>query len=105
MTLTEDFHLIRKDAALPPEADFSLVLHSSAMEPLLHCGQTIYVSCGADLCEGDVGLFLVEGQVLCRRWYEDYNGALVLLGGDTNDCIYLNREQRRHCLCLGKVLI
>ena len=55
-----------------------------------------------------MGLFLYEGKVYCRRWCEDYNGALILLGGDKSrleDCIYLNREQRRRCLCLGKVLI
>ena len=52
-----------------------------------------------------MGLFLIEGQVYCRRWCEDYNGALVLLGGDEKNCLYLDREQRRRCLCLGKVLI
>lgn len=104
MALTEDFQLIRRDRALPPEADFALVLADSAMEPLLHQGQTVYVSCRAALQEGDIGLFLIEGQVFCRRWYEDYNGALVLLGRDEKVCIYLNREQRRRCLCLGKVI-
>ena len=105
MGLTEDFRLIKRDRDIPAEADFSVVLHDGAMEPLLHPGQTVYVSCRAALQERDVGLFLVNGQVCCRRWSEDYNGALVLLGGDEKDCIYLDREQRRRCLCLGKVLI
>lgn len=103
--MTEDFRPIKRDERIPPEADFALVLGDSAMEPLLHRGQTVYVSCRMPLREGDVGLFLTEGQVYCRRWYEDYNGALVLLGGDERDCLYLDREQRRRCLCLGKVLI
>ena len=105
MVLTEDFRLIRRDESIPAEADFSLVLEDDAMEPLLHPGQTVYVSCRAALRERDVGLFLFDGQVHCRRWCEDYNGALVLLGGEEKDCIYLDREQRRRCLCLGKVLI
>ena len=105
MGLTEDFRLIKRDRDIPAEADFSVVLRDSAMEPLLHPGQTVYVSCRAPLQERDVGLFLVNGQVCCRRWCEDYNGALVLLGGAEKDCIYLDREQRRRCLCLGKVLI
>ena len=105
MDLAEDFRLIRKNESTPAEADFSLILSDSAMEPLLHRGQTVYVSCRAALREQDVGLFLVDGQVYCRRWCEDYSGALVLLGGDEKDCVYLNREQRRRCLCLGKVLI
>lgn len=105
MDLTEDFRLIRRTEGIPAEADFSLVLGDGAMEPLLHQGQTVYVSCRAALREQDVGLFLIDGQVYCRRWCEDYNGALVLLDGEEKGCIYLDREQRRHCLCLGKVLI
>ncbi|MGN0981478.1 MAG: hypothetical protein ACI4O0_01160 [Candidatus Limivicinus sp.] len=105
MALTEDFKLLRRGEGIPAEADFSLVLRDSAMEPLLHPGQTVYVSCRAALRERDVGLFLIDGQVYCRRWCEDYNGALVLLGGAEKDCLYLDREQRRRCLCLGKVLL
>ena len=105
MDLTEDFRLVKRDKGIPAEADFSVVLRDSAMEPLLHPGQTVYVSCRAPLQERDVGLFLVNGQVYCRRWCEDYNGALLLLGGDERDCIYLDRKQRRRCLCLGKVII
>ena len=55
--------------------------------------------------ERDVGLFLFDGRVYCRRWCEDYNGALVLMDGEDLDCLYLDREQRKRCLCLGKVLV
>lgn len=103
--LREDFRLIRKTEGIPQSADFSLVLGDGAMEPLLHRGQTVYVSCHAALAERDVGLFLLDGQVYCRRWCEDYTGALVLLDGAGKNCVYLDREQRRRCLCLGKVLL
>ena len=105
MDLTEDFRLIKRGKDIPAEADFSVVLCDGAMEPLLHPGQTVYVSCRAALQERDIGLFLVNGQVYCRRWFEDYNGALVLLGGDERNCIYLDRKQRSRCLCLGKVIL
>lgn len=105
MDLAEDFRLIRKSESIPAEADYSLILSDSAMEPLLHQGQTVYVSCRAVMQERDVGLFLVDGQVYCRRWCEDYNGALILLDGEDQDCLYLDREQRKRCLCLGKVLV
>ena len=103
--MAEDFRLIRKNESTPAEADFSLILSDSAMEPLLHQGQTVYVSCRAVMRERDVGLFLFDGQVYCRRWCEDYNGALVLMDGEDLDCLYLDREQRKRCLCLGKVLV
>ena len=103
--MAEDFRLIRKNESTPAEADFSLILSDSAMEPLLHQGQTVYVSCRAVMRERDVGLFLFDGQVYCRRWCEDYNGALVLMDGEDLDCLYLDREQRKRCLCLGKVIL
>lgn len=105
--MTEEISLQPRGSE-PPEADFSVVITDGAMEPLILRGSRVYVSSRAPLREMDTGLFLYEGQVRCRRWREDYNGALILLGGDESrreDCIYLTREQRRRCLCLGKVLI
>ncbi len=107
MAMTEDISLLPRGEE-PPEADFSLVITDSAMEPLIPRGSRVYVSSRSPLREMETGLFLCEGRVLCRRWCEDYNGALILLGGDESrreDSIYLDREQRRRCLCLGKVLI
>ena len=104
----EELVLKPRGEDVPPEADFSIVITDSAMEPLIPRGSRVYVSSRAALKELDTGLFLYEGRVRCRRWCEGYNGALVLLGADENrreDCIYLNREQRRRCLCLGKVLL
>ena len=47
--MTEDFRLIKRDKDIPAEADFSIVLRDGAMEPLLHPGQTLYISCRAAL--------------------------------------------------------
>ncbi len=104
----EELVLKPRGEDVPPEADFSIVITDSAMEPLIPRGSRVYVSSRAALKELDTGLFLYEGRVRCRRWCEDYNGALILLGGDESrreDSIYLDREQRRRCLCLGKVLL
>jgi len=106
--MTEDFQLIRRDKTIPTEADFAIILDSPCMEPLIPMGQRVYVNCRAELRELDVGLFYYEGRVYCRQWCEDYNGALLLLCPDSRhekDCLYLDREARKRCLCLGKVLI
>lgn len=106
--MTEDFILIRRGDDVPPEADFSIVVTESAMEPIISRGTSVYVSSRAQLREMDAGLFFYEGRVYCRRWCEDYNGALILMGGDEScreDCIYIDREHRKRCLCLGKVLL
>ncbi len=106
--MTEDVCLIRRENGMPSGADFSVVITEEAMEPLIPRGSRVYVSGSTPLKELDTGLFLYDGKVFCRRWCEDYNGALILLGGDEGrrkDCIYLSREQRKRCLCLGKVLL
>ncbi len=105
--MTEEISLQPRGSE-PPEADFSVVITDGAMEPLIPRGSRVYVSSRAALNELDTGLFLYDGRIYCRRWCEDYNGAMILLGGDESrreDCLYLDREMRRRCLCLGKVLI
>lgn len=101
--MTGDFTLINRCKAIPKGADFSIVISDSSLEPEIHNGQTVYVSCRAELTERDIGVFYYDNRVYCRRWCEDYNGALILLS--ENEPLYLNRQQRRRCLCLGKIIL
>lgn len=103
--MTEDFKLRERDESTPPLADFSIIINDKAMEPLIRRGQMVYVSCRAELAERDTGLFFYDGQVYCRRWCEDYTGALLLMSGDGSQCIYLDKTRRKSCLCLGKVIL
>lgn len=106
--MTEDFVFIPRSEEIPSQSDFSLFITDSAMEPLIRQGSRVCVSSREPLNELDIGIFYYRGKVLCRRWCEDYNGALILLGGDEttpDNSVYLNREERKKCLCLGKVII
>ena len=67
----EELVLKPRGEDVPPEADFSIVITDSAMEPLIPRGSRVYVSSRAALKELDTGLFLYEGRVRCRRWCED----------------------------------
>jgi len=105
--VTEDFTLISRDSSVPDDADYAIKLDNDFMQPDIQAGQTVYVSCKAPLSENDIGLFIYEGNIYCRRWKEGYNGALLLLCSNSehsSESLYLTAEQRRRCLCLGKVL-
>lgn len=103
----DSFILVDKEPQLPDEADFCLILENDCMEPLFKAGERVYVCRREQPEELEPGLFLYKGQVLCRRWCEDYGGKLHLLCDnpkreDMNLC--LDAKERGDCLCLGRVI-
>ena len=79
------------------------------MEPWIRDGERVYVRRDAtDLREFEVGIFYVDGDVLCKQWCRDYAGTLHLLSAnpareDANRRIPKNAGQT--VLCFGKVLL
>lgn len=95
-------------ADAPEGADFSLVITEDCMSPYIKPGQTVYVSASGPLSEFEPGLFYYRGRVLCRQWCEDITGTLHLLAADPGRPeanLSLDAEERKACLCLGKVIL
>ena len=95
-------------SAAPEAASFSLCITEDCMGPYILPGQKVYVSSSQKLSEFEVGIFYLNGKVLCRQWCEDITGALHLLAADPKRAdanITLPRQERGKCLCLGRVLL
>jgi len=104
----EDFEWIPRPADAPPKADFCLTIAGDSMEPYIRDGQLVYVRRDAELREFDVGVFFVDGDVLCKQWCLDYAGTLHLLSANplrqsANRCF--PRDSGQHVVCFGKVLL
>ena len=105
----QDYELVERDADTPAESDFCIEIDGDSMEPYIHDGQRVYVKRDTtDLAEFDVGIFYVDGDVLCKQWCRDYVGALHLLSAnprreDANRMI--SRSSGQTVLCYGKVLL
>lgn len=99
--------LIDRDSSVPAGADFALVLDDDCLSPAAKKGQKVFISCSQQLSEGEAGVFLYQDRVFCRRWQEDYSGALILLPGRSASAepVYIPKAERQSCLCLGKILL
>lgn len=103
-----DFELIPLSPEMPEGTDFCLIMDSELMEPLINKGETVCVCRSLAPEEMEVGIFFYKGKVYCRQYCEDYAGNLHLLCANPRrerENLCLSREEKAHCLCLGKVLL
>ena len=101
----EDYVWIPRTEDCPRDAAFCLSMPDDSMEPYLPMGSLLYVSRDLPLRDYDVGLFLVDGQLLVRQWCPDYSGEQRLFASNP-----LLRAQILRCpegdlrfCCLGRV--
>lgn len=81
----EDFDYIEVDGdQVPRHADFAVKIDGDSMEPYIMDGSTVYVN-RDPLADGDVGIFCLDGDMLCKQYHKDAQGVVRLLS--------LNRER------------
>ena len=68
---------------MPPGAEFAVRIRDDSLEPVLHSGSVAYLN-HDPLHAGDVGIFCVGGDMLCKQYYRDPLGVSYLfsLGRD-----------------------
>lgn len=82
----EDFDYIEVDSSTASwKADFAVKIDGDSMEPYLQDGSTVFVN-REPLENGDVGIFYLDGEMLCKQYYKDEEGNVRLLS--------LNRARR-----------
>ena len=81
----EDFDYIEISKEAPQNADFAVKIDGDSMEPYIMDGAIVYVN-REPLENGDVGIFYVDGDMLCKQYYKDEKGNVRLLS--------LNRSRR-----------
>lgn len=82
----EDFDYIEVDSSdVPWNADFAVKIDGDSMEPYIRDGSTVFVN-REPLENGDVGIFCIDGDMICKQYYKDAHGNVRLLS--------LNRERR-----------
>ena len=104
----EDYELIERDKNTPSNADFCINIDGDSMEPYIHDRELVYVQRDTSLADFDVGIFFVDGDVLCKQYCIDNMGNLYLLSAnpqreDANRII--SRESSSTVVCFGKVLL
>lgn len=104
----EDYETIPLDPKAPRGADFCITIRGDSMMPFIGDGDLVYVKRGADMTDFDVGVFYVDGDVLCKQYCVDAYRNLHLLSAnpareDANRTIKADSMSR--VMCFGKVLL
>ncbi len=74
----EDFDYIEVGGDVPRHADFAVKIDGDSMEPYIMDGSTVYVN-RDPLADGDVGIFCLDGDMLCKQYHKDALGVVRLL--------------------------
>ena len=103
----EDYELLPVTDDVPVGAELAVRIQGDSMEPYIADGSVVYVN-HDPLQSGDVGIFCVDGEMLCKQYHRDALGLVYLFS--------LNRKREamdvvfpagsgRSLTCFGRVMI
>lgn len=103
----EDFDYIDVSGDVPAGAEMAVRIQGDSMEPYIRDGSVIYVN-RDPLASGDVGIFCVDGDMLCKQYVRDRLGMVYLfsLNRRRSDAdVILPPSSGRSLVCFGRVLL
>lgn len=103
----EDFEYIDVTGNVPPGADLAVRIQGDSMEPYITDGSVVYVN-RDPLENGDVGIFCVDGEMLCKQYVRDKLGMVYLFSlnrARADADVVLPRTSGRTLVCIGRVLL
>ena len=68
--MTDGFTMVT-DATVPKNANFGIILAGDSMEPDYPDGCTVWVRSRPDLESGDIGIFTINGEAVCKKLYQN----------------------------------
>ena len=103
----EDFEYIDVTGDVPHGADLAVRIQGDSMEPVIADGSVVYVN-RDPLQNGDVGIFCVDGEMLCKQFVRDALGMVYLFSlnrGRSDADVVLPPSSGRSMVCIGRVLL
>ncbi len=103
----EDYDLIPVTEEVPAGAEFAVRIRGDSMEPVIHDGAMAYVN-RDPLKSGDVGIFWVDGDMLCKQYYQDPMGMVYLFSLNRKRAdadVVFGPESGRKLVCFGRVIL
>ncbi len=103
----EDYELLPVRGDVPPGAELAVHIQGDSMEPYIADGSIAYVN-HDPLRSGDVGIFCVDGDMLCKQYHRDALGIVYLfsLNRARSDAdVILTPGSGRSITCFGRVML
>ncbi|HPE16561.1 MAG TPA: LexA family transcriptional regulator [Oscillospiraceae bacterium] len=105
--LDEDYDLVEVAGTVPRAATFAVRIQGDSMEPHIRDGAVAYVS-RDPLSAGDVGIFCVDGEMLCKQYYKDPGGNVYLFSlnrARADADVLVTAGSGRSITCFGRVIL
>ena len=103
----EDFDYLTVTDEVPQSAELAVRILGDSMAPYIADGSVVYVN-HDPLRAGDVGIFCVDGEMVCKQYYKDPAGIVYLLSlnrARADADVVLLPESGRSLVCFGRVIL
>lgn len=103
----EDFDYITVTDDVPAGAEFAVRIQGDSMMPFIEDGSVVYVN-RDPLQAGDVGIFYVDGDILCKQYYKDPAGMVYLFSlnrARADADVVFGPSSGRMLACFGRVIL
>lgn len=103
----EDYELLPVTGDVPAGAELAVRIQGDSMAPWIADGSIVYVN-HDPLSGGDIGIFCVDGDMLCKQYYRDALGMVYLfsLNRERADMdVVFHQGSGRSLTCFGRVMM
>ena len=103
----EDFDYIEVTDEIPAAAEFAVRIQGDSMTPYIADGSLVYVN-RDPMKNGDVGIFCVDGDMLCKQYYKDPFGNVYLFSlnrARADADVLMTPASGRSLVCFGRVIL
>ena len=103
----EDYELLTVTGDVPPGAELAVRIQGDSMAPVIADGSVVYVN-HDPLQNGDVGIFCVDGDMLCKQYCRDSFGMVYLFSLNRKRAdmdVVFHRGSGRSLTCFGRVML
>lgn len=103
----EDFDYLSVTDDVPQAAEFAVRIQGDSMAPFIADGSVVYVN-RDPLEAGDVGVFCVDGDMLCKQYYRDPSGVVYLFSlnrARADADVVFGPSSGRSLVCFGRVIL
>ena len=87
------------------EADYAVKISGRSMEPTISDGQIVLVKQVQQLENNDIGIFIVDGSTMCKRYFLHGNEEKLVPDNQSGEFEEIKKNEDVNCIVQGKVLL